>query len=141
MLVTGGDGYQITGNFFDRAGTCGIALRKSHVPCTQISMTGNFIKRSGKLADAESHDSAQILLDGCEGVTCVGNSIQAFRDDGGKGTYSPSYGIIYQGLRNCVIRDNVLHNGAMRQLMLDLGGHAKGVVVGENPGQLLKVKQ
>ena len=27
ILITGGDGYQITGNFFDRAGTCGIALR------------------------------------------------------------------------------------------------------------------
>ena len=141
MLVTGGDGYQITGNFFDRAGTCGIALRKSRVPCTQFTITGNFFKRSGKLADPESHGSAQILLDGCEGLTCVGNNIQAFRDDNGKGVFSPSYGIVYQGLRNCVIRDNVLHNGAMRQLMLDLGGHAEGVVVGENPGQILIVKQ
>lgn len=140
MLVTGGDGYQITGNFFDRAGTCGIALRKGRVPCTQISITGNFIKRSGKLADPESHDSAQILMDGCEGLTCIGNNIQAYRDDGNTGTFSPSYGIIYQGLRNCVIRDNVLHNGALRQLMVDLGGHAEGVVVGENPGQILAVK-
>ncbi len=141
MLVTGGDGYQITGNFFDRAGTCGIALRKSRVPCTQFTITGNFFKRSGKLAYPESHGSAQILLDGCEGLTCVGNNIQAFRDDNGKGVFSPSFGIVYQGLRNCVIRDNVLHNGAMRQLMLDLGGHAEGVVVGENPGQILIVKQ
>jgi hypothetical protein len=39
-----------------------------------------------------------------------------------------------------VIRDNVLHNGALRQLMVDLGGHAEGVVVGENPGQILAVK-
>jgi len=141
MLVTGGDGYQITGNFFDRAGTCGIALRKSRVPCTQVSITGNFIKRSGKLADPESQDSAQILLDGCEGVTCVGNSIQAGRDDGNEGTFSPSYGIVYQGLRNCVIRDNVLHDGAMRQLLLDLGGQAEGVVVGDNPGRLLAIKK
>jgi len=141
MLVTGGDGYQITGNFFDRAGTCGIALRKSRVPCTQVSITGNFIKRSGKLADPESQDSAQILLDGCEGVTCVGNSIQAGRDDGNEGTFSPSYGIVYQGLRNCVIRDNVLHDGALRQLLLDLGGQAEGVVVGDNPGRLLAIKK
>ena len=34
MLITGGDGYQITGNFFDRAGTVGIALRKSSRGCT-----------------------------------------------------------------------------------------------------------
>lgn len=141
MLITGGDGYQITGNFFDRAGTCGIALRKSNVGCTQVTITGNFIKRSGKLADPESHDSAQILMDGCQGVTCVGNSIQAGRDDGGKGIFSPSYGIVYQGLRNCVVRDNVMHDGALKQLMLDLGGHDEGVLVGGNPGRLLVVKR
>ena len=33
ILVTGGDGYQITGNFLDRAGTCGIALRNGRQPC------------------------------------------------------------------------------------------------------------
>lgn len=141
MVVVGGDGYQITGNFFDRAGTCGIALRKGSRGCQQVTLTGNFIKRSGKLAHAESHDSAQLVLEAAEGVTCVGNSIQAGRDDGGKGTYSPSYGIVYQGLENCVIRDNVLHNGALRELMLDLGAHGEGVVVGENPGRLFNVKR
>jgi hypothetical protein len=140
MLITGGDGYQITGNFFDRAGTCGIALRKSNVGCTQVTITGNFIKRSGKYANPESHDSAQILMDGCQGVTCVGNSIQSGRDDGAQGVWSPSYGIVYQGLRNCVVRDNVLHDGALKQLMLDLGGHGEGVIVSDNPGRLFANK-
>jgi len=140
MLITGGDGYQITGNFFDRAGTVGIALRKSSRGCTQVTITGNFIKRSGKFADPETHDSAQILLEGSTGVTCIGNSIQSGRDDGNAGIWSPSYGIIYQGLENCVIRDNVLHDGAMKQLMLDLGGHGEGVVVGDNPGRLIVPK-
>jgi hypothetical protein len=136
MLITGGDGYQITGNFFDRAGTCGIALRKSNYACTQVTITGNFIKRSGKLAAAESHESAQIFMDGCQGVTCIGNSIQSGRDDGNQGVWSPSYGIVYQGLRNCVIRDNVLHDGALTQLMVDLGGEQEGVIVGDNPGRV-----
>lgn len=140
MVVVGGDGYQITGNFFDRAGTCGLALRKGRRGCEQVTITGNFIKRSGKLANAESHDSVQVLLEGARGVTCVGNNIQAGRDDGGTGTYSPSYGIVYQGLESCVIRDNVLHDGALRELMLDLGGQGDGVVVGENPGRVFKVK-
>ncbi len=142
MLVTGGDGYQITGNFFDRAGTCGIALRKGRVPCTQFTITGNFFKRSGKLADPESHDSAQILHGRMRRRDVHGQQHSGSTettDD--TGMFSPSYGIVYQGLRNCVIRDNVLHNGALRQLMLDLGGHAEGVVVGENPGQILIVKQ
>lgn len=141
MVITGGDGYQITGNFFDRAGTCGIALRKGSRPCVQVSITGNFIKRSGKFADPESHDSCQILLEGSEGVTCVGNTIQSGRDDGNAGKWSPSYGIVYQGLQNCVVRDNVLHDGALRQLMLDLGGNREGSVVSDNPGRLFDVKR
>lgn len=141
MLITGGDGYQITGNFFDRAGTCGIALKKSRVACTQVTITGNFIKRSGKLADPESHDSSQILLDGAQGVTCVGNSLQSGRDDGNAGTFSPTYGIVYQGLEHCVIRDNVLRDGALRQLLLDLGGHGEGVVIGDNPGRLFTARR
>ncbi|HWG22423.1 MAG TPA: right-handed parallel beta-helix repeat-containing protein [Terracidiphilus sp.] len=136
MVVTGGDGYQITGNFFDRAGTVGIALRKGRVPCTQVTITGNFIKRSGKLSDAASHDSAQILLEECEGVTCIGNSLQAGRDDGGSGVWSPAYGIIHRSLRNCVIKDNVLHDGAIKQLMLDLGAGTEGVAIADNPGRL-----
>jgi hypothetical protein len=141
MLVMGGDGYQITGNFFDRAGTCGIALRKRTHGCVQVTITGNFIKRSGKLAAAGSHDSAQIFMDGCQGVTCIGNSIQSGRDDGNEGVWSPSFGIVYQGLQNCVIRDNVLHDGALTQLLVDLGGQQEGVIVGDNPGRLFAVKR
>ncbi|MEO6965365.1 MAG: right-handed parallel beta-helix repeat-containing protein [Acidobacteriaceae bacterium] len=138
MLVTSGNGYQITGNFFDRAGTCGLALRHAGEPIKQITITGNYFKRSGKNADSESHDSAQILMDRTQGVTCVGNNFNAGRDDGGGGKWSPAYGIVYQGLENCVISNNVLHDGALRQLLLDLGGHGEGVIVKDNPGRLLQ---
>ena len=136
MLITGGDGYQITGNFFDRAGTCGIALRKGRGPCTQMTITGNFLKRSGKFADSNAPDSAQVLLDGSTGVTFVGNNLQAGRDDGNAGKYSPAYGIVYRALENCVITNNVLHDGALRQLLLDQGNHGEGLVVKDNPGRL-----
>src|SRR5208283_4668143 len=69
MLITGSDGYQITGNFFDRAGTCALALRNGRRSCFQITITGNYFKRSGKLADAASHDSSHILIEGAKGVT------------------------------------------------------------------------
>jgi len=139
ILITGGDGYQITGNFFDRAGTCGLALRNSHRPCLQMTVTGNFFKRSGKLADAASYDSSQILIEGANGVTCVGNNLQAGRDDGGAGVWSPGYGIVCKNLRNCVIANNVLHEAALRQLIVDQGGHGEGVVLKDNPGSLLRV--
>lgn len=139
MLVEGGDGYQITGNFFDRAGTCGLALRKRDGrPCSQMTITGNFFKRSGKLLAAESHDSAQVLLDGTRGVTCVGNNLQAGRDDGNTGNFSPFYGFVYKGLENCVISNNVLNDGALRQLLLDLGEQGDGVIVKDNPGRIFQ---
>ncbi len=138
MLVTGGNGYQITGNFFDRAGTCGIALLYDSAPSKQITITGNYFKRSGKNADGESHESAQIMLDRTQGVTCVGNNLNAGRDDGGAGKWSPAYGIVYKGLENCVVSNNVLHDGALRQLLLDLGDHGEGVIVKDNPGRLFQ---
>ena len=139
LLITGADGYQITGNFFDRAGTCGIALRKGRRSCFQMTLSGNFLKRSGKLADAASHDSSHILIEGAEGVTCVGNNLQVGHDDDGGGAWSPAYGIVCKNLQNCVIANNVLHQGALRQLILDQGGHGEGVLIKDNPGSLFKV--
>jgi len=136
FVIAGGDGYQITGNFFDRAGTVGIALRKNKQSCVQVAITGNFIKRSGKKAKPDTHDSAQVLMDGGAGITFTGNVLQMGRDDGGAGVWSPSNGIIYGGLNNCVIANNTLHEAAMRQLMVDLGGHGEGLIVKDNPGSL-----
>jgi hypothetical protein len=141
MIIDGGDGYQITGNFFDRAGSIGLAILSSRNPATQITLTGNFFKRAGKNASSTAPNSANLnsanlLLDGAQGVTCVGNTFQSGRDDGPKGAWGPAYGIIYRGLRNCVIRNNVLHDGATQQLLLDQGHHQEGVLVSDNPGCL-----
>ena len=133
VLIIGGNGYNITGNFLDRAGTCGMAIVRG----VQMAITGNFVKRSGKNAAPGSHDSSQIRLEQARGITCCGNNLQVGRDDGGKGVWSPSYGVIYKELQNCVISNNVMHEGAIDQLMLDLGGHAEGAVVKDNPGSLV----
>ncbi len=136
FVIAGGDGYQITGNFFDRAGTVGIALRKNSRSCVQVAITGNFIKRSGKLAKAETHESAQIVMEGGAGITFTGNVLQAGRDDGNAGIWSPAYGMVYGGLQNCVIANNTLHEGSLRELIVDLGGHGNGVVAKDNPGSV-----
>ena len=64
--------------------------------------------------------------------------MNAGRDDGQRGNYSPAYGIVYKGLENCVIKDNVLHDGCLRQLLADQGGHGDGVIVKDNPGCLFQ---
>jgi hypothetical protein len=132
ILIVGGDGYNITGNFLDRAGTCGLAVLGGE----QMSITGNFLKRSGKNAKPGTYDSSQIRLERTRGVTCSTNNLQVGRDDGGQGVWSPSYGIVYKELQHCVISNNVLHDGAIQQLMVDLGGHGEGAVVKDNPGCL-----
>jgi hypothetical protein len=137
IVIAGGDGYNITGNFFDRAGTCGLALLKGpEGPCEQMTISGNFVKRSGKSAKPETYDSAQIRMEGGRGITCCANNLQVGRDDDGQGAWSPSYGIVYQDLEHCVISHNVLHKGAIKELMADLGGHGEGAIVRENPGSL-----
>ena len=77
-------------------------------------------------------------MDGARGVTCVGNNLMVWQDDNRTGAFSPSHGIVYQGLEDCVISNNVLYNGATRQLLVDLGGHGNGLVVKDNPGRLFK---
>ena len=55
--------------------------------------------------------------------------------------WSPSYGIITQALENCVVASNVLHKGALQQLMVDLGGNRDGAVIKDNPGSLFTPSQ
>jgi hypothetical protein len=128
IYVRNGNSYNITGNYFDRNSGYGLALLALNGKgCTQMTVTGNYVRRSGPAA---------IRLEAAMGVTVVGNTLAAGQDDGGRGKWSPSYGIVYEGLSNCVISSNVLHQGALKQLLADLGGHGEGVVVKDNPGSL-----
>lgn len=138
ILITGGHGFQITGNYLDRAGTCGIALRNGSSRFVQMTLTGNYFKRSGKWANPTGYDSSHLFIEGAEGVSCVGNNFFASRDDGPTGAWSPAYGIVCKNMENCVIANNVLHRGALQQLIVDLGGHGEGVVIKDNPGSLFK---
>ncbi len=132
ILIMRGDGYNITGNFLDRAGTCGLAVLDSR----QMSITGNFVKRSGKNAKPGTYDSAQIRLERVRGITCCANNLELGRDDGNAGIWSPSFGIVYKELQHCVVSNNVLADGALQQLMVDLGGHGEGAIVKDNPGNV-----
>lgn len=138
IVLASGNHINITGNYIDRCGGSGLAVvdgpKKGQSKF--ISITGNVIYRSGKWSAADSPESCQIRLQGAAGVTCVGNSVVVGRDDGGRGEYSPLCGISVQGLENSVVRDNVLHDGALKELVRDLGGHRDGVIIKDNPGRL-----
>lgn len=136
VILLGGGNYNITGNCFDRFGGPGLALlpRKER-PCRNITVTGNIFYGSGApnwhpVADA---DNCHIRMEQAEGITVIGNSMVAKKD---KGDWAPRYGIVYRSLAFCIIKDNVGRNGAMEELLHNLGGHGEGVIVADNVGSI-----
>ena len=136
IVTHGGNNYNITGNYIDRSGGPAIyLLSNSH----DFAITGNMIYRSGKpeWTVAEDIASTHIRFENCSGIVFTGNSLRAGRDDDGQGKYSPANSIVYGGLKNSIIKDNTMHNGSLKNLLLDLGGHGENVIVKDNVGQLL----
>ncbi len=142
IVIYGGSHYNITGNYIDRSGRCGIALLKGPSRgCEVISATGNVIYRSGKpeWGKGDDYDSSHVRIEGGKGIAFVANSLNAGRDDGGQGSFSPDYGMVLKELESSVIKDNVAHNGALKELLTDLGGHGEGVIIRDNVGTLRKI--
>jgi len=136
-VLDGGSHYNISSNYLDRSGGPGIDLRRGNGGCHDMSIVGNVIYRSGRpWRELEKHESAHVRLDGCDGVVFSGNMMTVGRDDAGKGEWSPRCGIVYRGLKNSVIKDNVMRKGALEELLVDLGEHGEGVVVKDNVGNV-----
>jgi len=137
IISHSGNTYNITGNFVDRAGGPGIAFLGKDGPCSVTTIVGNIINRSGTpWRELEKHDSSQARLENCRGVVFSGNTLHVGRDDGNKGEWSPRCGIVYGRLESSVIKDNVMHHGALEELLVDLGEHGEGAIVKDNPGSL-----
>ncbi len=140
IRIEGGSTYNLTGNWIDRSGGPGIALMpRPGAPCSNIAVTGNVINRSGKpeTTGADDLDSSHVRIEEAHGVTFVGNTMCVGQDDGG-GSFSPRYAIVLRALKNCVIANNVMNIGALKELVHDLGGHGEGVVVRDNVGNLYR---
>ena len=138
IVVSAGNNYNITGNYIDRSGSSAICLRNN---CHDFAITGNMIYRSGKPEWASPGDngSNHIKIDDCSGITLIGNSLRAGRDDGGKGVYSPDNAIVLSKLKNCIVKDNTMNNGALKNLLVDSGNHENSIVK-DNVGQLMTIQ-
>ncbi len=137
--IDGGNHYNITGNYLDRSGGPGIRLmpRGQH-RCRVISVTGNVIYRSGapNWGKPEDLDDTHLRFDHVEGLVCTGNTMNVGRDDGGKGAWSPQYGIVCRNLAESIVKDNVLWHGAFKALVEDRGEHGAEVIIRDNVGSL-----
>lgn len=137
--IDGGSHYNITGNYVDRSGGPGIKLvPRGQTTCKVISVTGNVIYRSGapNWGKPEGADNSHLRFDDVEGLTCTGNTMNAGRDDGGKGEWSPRYGIVCHKLAESIVKDNVLWRGALEILVEDQGDHGDGAIIRDNVGRL-----
>lgn len=143
IIIHGGSHYNITGNYIDRSGRCGIALLpgENNKSCETLAITGNIIYRSGKpdWGKEDDYDSSHVRFEAVKGLVFTGNAMNSGRDDGGQGGYSPDYGMVLKGLESSVIKDNVQHNGALKQIVVDLGGHGEGVIIKDNVGSVRKI--
>jgi len=144
ILIRGGNSYNITGNFFDRSGGPAIQLQSREAePCHTFTITGNILRRSGAHgAKLGGYLNSHLFLEGCRGVVCTGNTMTVGQDDGGQGEFSPAYGIVYGDLQDCIIKDNVLHQGALQQLVVDLGNnHEDTTIIKDNVGSLIQLER
>jgi len=142
--IDGGSHYNITGNYLDRSGGPGIKLvPRGQTTCKVISITGNVIYRSGapNWGKPEEGDNSHLRFDGVEGLVCTGNTMNAGRDDGGKGEWSPRYGIVCHKLADSIVKDNVLWQGALEALVRDLGEHGDNAIIRDNVGRLFSPPQ
>ena len=124
--------WNVTGNSFDR--NYGGALILTNA--SQSAVTGNLFRRSGKdpAKMAKGETSCQVKMIGCQGVSLVGNTFRAGRDDGGKGVFTPQYGMELDRLTSCVVKDNTLFEGYMDEMYLNRGGHSADTVISDNVG-------
>ncbi len=139
IVIHGGHHYNFGNNSVDRSGGPGISLLpRGDRACQHTPVTGSCIWRSGKpkWQSGDEHQSAQVRLECVRGLTFTGNTMMTGRDDNGRGDYSPDYGIVYGCLENSILQGNVLHDGALKELLVGLGGHGPGVIVREHPGSL-----
>jgi hypothetical protein len=143
ILIHGGSTYNITGNYIDRSGRSGIALLpRGGSPCGVITATGNVIYRSGKSewGRESDYDSAHARFENVRGLVFIGNAMTAGRDDGNKGAWSPDYSIVVRRLASSIIKDNVMHEGSLKELLVDLGEHdGETVVIKDNVGTLQNI--
>jgi len=139
IVLNGSKNYNVTGNYLDRAGACGIRLGPADGRSNEnITIVGNVIFRSGRpdWRPLDDHESSQAWLEAASGLVFANNTLRAWRDDGPHGQFSPRYGIVYRALEDSIIKNNVMHQGALKKLLVDLHDHGENVIVADNVGKV-----
>jgi len=129
----------ITGNYFDRNGGPALLVTGNNEGWAKsYTITGNLFKRNGANQKHDNpHYDSQVYLTNMSGLTMVGNASHASRGDQAGTNLSPAYGFVYGNLSYAIIKDNVLFDGASKELFIDLGGNEE-LIFKDNIGSLYK---
>ena len=141
VCAASGSHYSINNNYIDRSGGPGIHLHggepvdREYGRRSGFSVTGNVIHRSGAKIALDHEHNCHVYLDYVAGVSLTGNVMSTGRNDSGKGQHSPTRGVVYKGLRDSIIKDNTLYEGAVGELIIDEGDNDDTCIVKDNPGR------
>lgn len=115
-----GDSYNFTGNFFDRGQGPAIDLGGER-NVSLATITGNIFRRSGACEPGEAtnpEDSSHVRLTNCSNTVLANNTMRVGKNDGGGGILAPSYGIIIRDCHECIVKDNTMMTGALKELIV-----------------------
>lgn len=133
-----GDSYNITGNFFDRSHGPAIELG-GEKEVSLVAVIGNVFRRSGAYLTQRPKDNLKcchVVFKKCSDLTFVGNTMRVGRNDGGGGVLSPDYGILAENCRGCIVKNNTMMNGALKELIIE--NKNENCLIMENVGTLAK---
>jgi hypothetical protein len=130
LHLSGGDAWNVTGNCFDRNGGAGLCA----LNISDAAVTGNVFRRCGANSKnlPEGARSCQVRIENCRGLTFTGNSCQTGRDDGGKGDYTPQFGIRTKSNSYTVISANAMFQGFIEKPFDDFGEHGQDFICVNN---------
>ena len=137
LYLCNGDAWNVTGNSFDCNGGAGLYMQNVR----GSTATGNVFRRCGKDVSRPVADGGrcQVRLSGCAGIAFTGNTCRAGRDqDGGKGKFTPSYGLTFAKMSHSVVASNALAAGYLEEMFVDEGGHGEQFALRDNVGYAAK---
>ena len=84
--------------------------------------------RTGSVLELRREGAAQALLDlsDCKDLFCRDLALVGFGRGGDGGRWTPDYSLVLQGLQHSAFTGNSLWGCAMKEAVVDLGGHGEG---------------
>lgn len=132
FIIPKGDSLNITGNFFDRTFGPALQIGSKDGWMDLVTITGNIFRRSGAYENCEEPEnpemSSHVILEKCTGTVVTGNSMRVGKNDDGSGVASPYYGFIIDSCSNCIIKDNTMNNGSLKERMILRGDNSTCVI-------------